>query len=156
MTMSKGRPPVDYGLSADDIAHYAEVQIIEGCSWREIANRIQIDLGILVSAVAIRNKAIQHKVVTTKLKSDFIPYNKILEKKGRWPIKYIKLRKSHALYKLGLFLKDTHYVRYSLYCLWHNHPDKITENHQSYLKRERGKQTEYSTTDISNIVVKVW
>ncbi len=156
MTMSKGRPPVDYGLSVDDIAYYAKVQITEGCSWREIANRIQTDLGILVSAVAIRNKAIQHKLITTKLKSDFIPYNKILEKKGKWPIKYIKIRKSHALYKLGLFLKNTQYVRYSLYCLWCNYPDLITEKHQSYLKQYKDKQTEYSNTDISNIVVKVW
>lgn len=156
MTMSKGRPPMDYGLSVDDIAHYAEMQINEGLSWREIASRIQIELGILISAVAIRTKAIQNKLITTKLKSDFIPYNTILEKKGKWPIKYIKLRKSHALYKLGLFLKGTQYVRYSLFCLWYNYPDLITSNHQSYLKRYKDKQSEYSITDISNIVVKVW
>lgn len=154
MTMSKGRPLVDYGLSVDDIAYYAEVQITEGCSWREIANRIQTDLGIVVSAVAIRNKAIQLKLVSTKIKKSTLAYNTVVEF-GR-AVKYIKLRISHPLYKMGLNLRDTHYVRYSLYCLWHNHPDKITANHQSYLKKKRGKQTEYSITDISNIVVKVW
>jgi hypothetical protein len=152
-------------ISIRELKEYVSLYNEGLVTWQDIANDIIRNHNKPISArqvkaLAKRQSLIPIEVCTRAHLKENVAYSSSNQKyqiiKSNYFRKqnvfFVKLENNHHLLNLGLSRKNRLWVLYHVYILWLHYPDKITDLHQSRVKK--GHIISEESTD--NIIVKVW